>query len=153
MKQEYIFKRKQRTEPMVVALLAIPVLLEAYYSATTWNLLRPVAYVHLVGAALFVVITALFSQFTITVTEEELIFGFWFIRKRVKLADIRAVSITEASLLTTGIGIHIVAGGYWAWTARSGPAVRVTLGARTPTGGYILSTDHPLDLSDALRRE
>lgn len=138
---------------MVIALFAIPILLEAYLSYQSvieWHI-RQVAYIHLFCAALFVLVAGIFNRFTVLVTDTEIVFGFGVFRKRISLDDIHATSLAEASFRTTGIGIHIVSGGYWAWVARTGPALRLTVG-NNMAGGYILSSSRPRDLAAAIAR-
>jgi hypothetical protein len=88
-------------------------------------------------------------QFTIEITGDVLSFGFGGLRKRIKLSDISGTSITEASLMTTGIGIHYIPGRCWAWVARCGPALKITM-ASGSVASYIISTGRPRDLAAAI---
>ena len=102
-----------------------------------------------VGVA-FSVLLLLVRQFTIRINATELTFGFGPFRKAIDLSKIVAAYADEASLASTGIGVHIVRGGYWAWIARPGTAVRVVLVVGGSAPGYIISTVRPRDLIAAL---
>jgi hypothetical protein len=143
------FREQVRTDPVVAAVLVGFAAFEIYFTVFSWHALRSVGILHLVVAGLLVFVAISFRALAITVNEKTVTFGFGPFRKRVNLSDIVSVVVTDAGLLTTGIGIHIIRDGYWAWVARRGAAVRVTLGGRK-TGGYVLSTDRPRDLIAAL---
>ncbi len=148
MKRPVRFHEQQNTDSVAMALLCSLVLIEGLVSYNVWHVLRPVGIVHALVGALFLVIAILLRRFQIDVSETELVFGFGPFRRRVKLSDIRRTGIGECSLGTTGIGIHPVKG-YWAWVARAGTAVQVTL-APGRSLGYIISTIRPRDLIAAL---
>lgn len=134
-----------------MAVVAFVAVVEGYMACNTWNLLRPIGIMHALMAAVAFVIAILLSRFTITVTETHLTFGFGPFRKRMPLADVRRAHMVECSLRTTGVGIHYVAG-YWAWVARTGPAVQIILKSGKPLG-FIISTSRPRDLSAILNNE
>jgi hypothetical protein len=142
------FSERINTDSVAMALLSGLVLIEGLVSYNVWHVLRPVGILHAVMAAAFFVLTILLRRFHIRVTASELTFGFGPFRKTVKLSDIRRTGIGECSLATTGIGIHFVRG-YWAWVAKAGTAVQITL-APGRTVGYIISTTRPRDLVAAL---
>lgn len=144
-----LFREDQQIAPFPLALLLGMALIEIYLVIGTHGLIHPVRIILWVLAGIFLLIALLLRRFTVRVTEELLIFGFGPFRKRVRRAQIISVRIVEASLATTGIGIHRIAGGLWAWVARSGPAAEVLIaGAKVP--GYIISTGRPRDLKAIL---
>lgn len=142
------FQEHQYTEAPIMALLASLTAIEAYMSVIVWSALRQIGIFHAIVAALFLVTAILLRRFTITVTDSELTFGFGPFKRRVRRLDVRHYHICECSLKSTGVGIHYVRG-YWAWVARTGKAVQITL-APGGTLGYILSTSRPRDLIAAI---
>ena len=146
---EDLFREDHQTAPLPLALLVGMALIEIYLVLGTHGLIRPVRIILWILAGLFLFGAWLFRRFTVRVNAEFLIFGFGPFRKRVRRTQITSVRIVEASLATTGIGIHRIPGGLWAWVARSGPAAEVLLsGAKSP--GYIISTGRPRDLKAIL---
>jgi hypothetical protein len=146
---EDLFREDQQTAPFPLALLVGMALIEIYLVLGTHGLFHPVRIILWILAGLFLLTALLLRRFTIRVNAQYLIFGFGPFRKRIRRAEITSVRIVEATLATTGIGIHRIPGGLWAWIARSGPAAEILVsGAKTP--GYIVSTRRPRDLKAVL---
>lgn len=143
------FLEKQRFDPTLMAFLGAFVAFECYLALNLWRVSHPGSIISACTCAVILALAVLLRQFTIQVTDNELMFGFGILRKRIKLSDISSTSITEASLRTTGIGIHYCAGRDWAWIAKSGSAVKINIGSGA-TAGYIISTSRPRDLTAAL---
>jgi len=144
-----VFREDQQLAPFPLALLAGMALIEICLAVGVPGLLRAVRIILWILAGLFLLAAWLLRRLTIRVTADYLIFGFGPFRKRVRRAEIASVRIVEATITTTGIGVHRLAGGLWAWVARTGPAVEVLLiPGKAP--GYIISTSRPRDLKAAL---
>jgi hypothetical protein len=143
------FQENQRVDGSIMALLGAGAVLEAYLAVTLWRTSHMGAIISALSGVLILVVAIPFRQLTIRVTDEDLSFGFGIFRKRIRISDISGVSITEASLTTTGIGIHYCPGRVWAWVAKSGAAIKVSLSTGN-IAGYLISTDRPLDLSSAI---
>ena len=143
------FLEKQRFDPTLMGFLGVFVAFECYIALILWRGSHAGSIISACVCALILALAVLLRQFTIQVTDNDLSFGFGILRKRIKLSEIKSTSITEASLKTTGIGIHYCPGRYWAWVAKSGPAIKINIGSGN-IAGYIISTSRPQDLTAAL---
>lgn len=124
-------------------------LLEIVLALGVHGLPRSARIAQWVAAAIFLIITLMLRRLSIRVTNESITWGFGPFRKRVIRSQITSVRIVEASMARTGIGVHRVGGGLWAWVARTGPAIEILVsGERVP--GYIISTSRPRDLKVVL---
>jgi hypothetical protein len=101
-----------------------------------------------VGALVAAAAAVSFSRLTITVTQDELRWGFVgpVGRGRVARADVASAAPTTTTLLADGIGIHRAARG-WVYNVALGPAVLVT---RRDGAVIVLGTDDPAGLLAAL---
>jgi hypothetical protein len=146
-----IFKEQAPSHPIIPVAFAGVSILEAGFADHFWTVLRLVGIIHLVVSAIVLIVALIFLRFTIVVTKTQLVFGFSFFRRKVLLSKIVETRITESTLRTTGLGIHMAEHGYWAWTPKIGRALRITFAAGE-LAGYIISTDHPRDLIAAIEK-
>lgn len=144
-----LFREDQPITPLPLALLVGMALVEVYVALGVPGLPRAARIVQWVAAGVFLLASLIVRRLSIRVTKETVTWGFGPFRKHVRRSEISSVRIVEASIAKTGIGVHRIAGGLWAWVARTGPAVEILLsGGRVP--GYIISTSHPRDLKAVL---
>jgi hypothetical protein len=96
---------------------------------------------------LFLALAVLFSSLTVEVTKESLRwwFGLGFWRKRVALADIEKVEVTETRFIE-GWGIHLTGRG-WLYNVSGFGAVLVT---QKDGKRFMLGSDEPDMLAEAL---
>lgn len=144
-----LFREDQPITPLPLALLVGMALLEISLALGVHGIPRMARVVQWAMAAVFLVAALLLRRLSIRVAPDSIIWGFGPFRKRVMRAQITSVRIVEASMARTGIGVHRVEGGLWAWVARTGPAIEILVsGSRVP--GYIISTGRPRDLKTVL---
>ena len=144
-----LFREDQPVTPLPLALLVGMALLEIVLALGVHDVPRAARIAQWAAAAIFLLSTLVIRRLSIRVTSESITWGFGLFRKRVSRAQITSVRIVEASMARTGIGVHRVGGGLWAWVARTGPAIEILVaGGRVP--GYIISTSRPRDLKAVL---
>lgn len=143
------FEDRVSVSPFAQAMVGGIAFLEFWLAYSNRSGPRVGFWIQVAVGAVFAIMFFLCRQFVVSVDRTHLRFGFGPFGKSVPLSWVANAHPDEATLATTGLGIHLAPGGYWAWIARPGVAVRVILSPAHGVG-YILSTNRPRDLVAAI---
>lgn len=130
--------------------ILVPVFLIIAVAAAVPLIVRSQSTVPLLVTALLIVVVALFSTLTVTVTDHWLTchFGIGLISRRILLSDVRSVKAVRNKWFY-GWGIRLTPHG-WLWNVSGLDAVEITL---TNDKKFRIGTDEPEQLSSAIRRQ